>query len=50
LTVFYVLLPILGFQGWLIIDVNFALELLCRVLMGDTADVSEVHAATIFRV
>jgi hypothetical protein len=27
------------FSGWLIIGVNAVLELLCRVVVGDTADV-----------
>jgi hypothetical protein len=35
---------------WLITDVNSVLGLLHRVLVGDVVDVSEVHAASIFRV
>jgi hypothetical protein len=34
---------------WLITDVNSVLEFFRRVLVSDFADVSEVHAASIFR-
>jgi hypothetical protein len=34
----------------LIVDINPVIGLLHSVLMGDDADVSEVHAASIFRV
>jgi hypothetical protein len=39
-----------GFSRWLIIDVDFVLGLLHRVDVSDAADVSKVHAASIFRV
>lgn len=35
---------------WSITDVNFVLGLLHRAVLGDVADVSEVHVASIFRV
>jgi hypothetical protein len=34
----------------LIIDVKYVLKLFHRVVVGDVAEVSEVHAASIFRV
>jgi hypothetical protein len=38
------------FSRWFIIDVNSVFELLHLVDVGDGADVSEMHAASIFRV
>lgn len=38
------------FPLWLIVGVNSGLGLLRIVVVGDFADVSEVHVASIFRV
>jgi hypothetical protein len=35
---------------WLIIDVNYVLGLLHSMIVGDVPDLSEVHAASIFKV
>jgi hypothetical protein len=45
-------LPISDFRllQWLITDVNSVLWLLHRVDVGNVADISEVHAASIFRI